>query len=85
MHKMFEMVIDDGKDVFKVTRMAESQEDIEKRYGGNGEFVRIKDVTDDYPISEYKLHTALSAAGFGEAERESIVSLLRQEYSNTMA
>ena len=83
-YKMFEMIIDDGRDVFKVTRMGKDQKDMEERYGGNGEFVRVLDVTENFPISEDKLHAALTGAGFGEAERESIVSLLRREYKNTI-
>ena len=83
MNKMFEMYIDDGQDIIKAARIGKSAADIKKRYSGNGEFVKVADVTEDYPINEYKVMDALAAAGFGEAEQEAIRHLLRTGYANT--
>lgn len=84
MNKMFEMIIDDGTQVFKVQRIGKSPADIKKRYGGNGEFVRVQDVTEHFPISEEKVCKALEAAHFGDAEVEAIRRLLRNGYSNVI-
>ena len=81
-NKMFEMVISDGKNVFKVNRIGTSKQDVMNRYSGNGEFVRVKDITDDYPISEESLRTALGC--FGETEQEAVLSLLRNHYENVI-
>lgn len=81
-YKMYEMIIDDGDNVYKVTRAAKGLNDLKARYGGNGEFVRIKDVTNSVSISCNRLHAALNAAGFSESERESIVSIIDENYAN---
>ena len=83
-NRMYEAIIDDGEQVFKASRLALDEEDFESRYGGNGELVRIRDVTEDFPISENAVRSALEAAGFGEAEREAVVSLLISGYANAV-
>ena len=83
-YRMYEAIIDDGEQVFKASRIALDENDLKSRYGGNGEFVRITDVTEDFPISENTVRSALEAAGFGEAEREAVVSLLISGYANAV-
>ena len=79
---MLSMIINDGEKVFKVCRGAKSVAALKKEYGGNGEFVRVKDVTEAFPISEEHLRVALR--GWGEEERELIVGLLRNNYENVI-
>lgn len=43
--KAFEMIIEDREHVFKCVRPARNVNELKKIYGGNGDFVRIKDVT----------------------------------------
>ena len=43
--KAFEMIIEDGERVFKCVRPAKDINQVKQIYGGNGDFVRIKDVT----------------------------------------
>lgn len=78
--KLFECIIDDGRCVFKSTVAAENKETLLEIYGGNGEFVRIKDVTGDYLTdgSPELLAENLRSNGWGEAEIALIVALLRQ-------
>jgi len=82
-HRMFEVIMDAGDHVFKTSRIALDEKDFESVYGGNGEIVRIRDVTEDYPISEYALRRALEGK-FGEAETEAIVHLLISGYANAV-
>ena len=83
MNKMWEMIIDDGTNVYRAHGVARDKKALEKTYGGNGEFVRIKEVTEDFPISEESVYKALKSANFGQAETEAIVSILRCNYENT--
>jgi hypothetical protein len=82
-YRMYEMVIKDGENAYVVNRIALNEEDIKRRYGGNGEFVRIQDVTEEFPISEKGLRNAL-AVKFGDTEVEAIVHLLISGYANVM-
>jgi len=84
MHRMFEVIVDGGEHVFKTSRIARDEKDFRSVYGGNGEIVRIKDVTEDFPISENALRNAL-ASKFGEAETEAIVYLLISGYANAIS
>ena len=83
--KMYEMILDQGSTVSKEIRPALSEVDLKERYSGNGEFVRIQDVTDEYPISSSQVDDALKAAGFNDPCRVLIISLLIQHYDNTYA
>lgn len=82
MYRMYEMIIDDGQQVFKAVRCGYTDADVVMRYGGNGEIVRIKDVTEDFPISERCVSDALKS--FGDAERETVLQCLRKLYVNTV-
>ncbi len=83
-YKMFEMIIDDGQHVFKAARIGKTKTNIMDEYSGNGKFIRVKEVTDDYPISIYKVIEALKDAHFGNTEQEAIAHLLRTEYGNAV-
>lgn len=78
--KLFECIIDDGWDVFKSMLAAEDEETLLKIYGGNGEFVRIKDVTCNHLTDESPelLAKSLKSGGWGKAEIALIVALLRR-------
>ena len=83
-YRMYEAIIDAGDQVFKVNRIARDEKDFKSRYGGNGEFVRILDVTEDFPISIDNVKIALEMERFGEAEVEAIVHLLSSGYANVV-
>jgi len=82
--RAYEAIIDDGQDVFKVTRCAESEEAFRDLYGGNGEIVRIKDITDETPIGLGRLEQVLVAGGFGRQETAIILSTMRETYPNLL-
>ena len=78
--KLFECVIDDGRDVFKTLVPAKSRKELISVYGGNGSFVKIKDVTEEYfnETSSEKLKGDLVRTGWGEGEIKLIVALLEE-------
>lgn len=78
--KLFECVIDDGRDVFKTLVTAKSRKELISVYGGNGSFVKIKDVTEEYfnETSSEKLKGDLVRTGWGEGEIKLIVALLEE-------
>lgn len=46
--KLFECIIDDGTDVYKSLCTAKSKKELLDVYGGNGDFIKIKDITNEY-------------------------------------
>lgn len=76
--KLFECIVDDGKDVFKTLTAAKSRKALLDEYGGNGEFIRIKDITAEYFTegSVELLSDHLLRMGWGEGERRIICALL---------
>lgn len=80
--KLYEMIIDDGKELYRVNRLAKNEKELRNTYGGNGEIVRVKDITDSYPINLDSVYNALNFASVGETERELIVECIRQVYPN---
>lgn len=83
--KAYEMIIDGGEQVFKCVRPAKDIKQLKYIYGGNGEFVRIKDVTNDYPIDVDYLRDVLTGkhnGHFGEVETDIICSVIQRTYDN---
>jgi hypothetical protein len=80
---MYELIVDAGEHVFKANCLAHDEEELKNRYGGNGEFVRVRDVTQDFPIKSGVVWNALEAAGFGKTELEAVRYLL-EGYENTV-
>lgn len=75
MYKKYFVYIDDGN-VFKVAVAAASEDAAAAYCTGDGDIVAVRDVTDDYPISMYKVREALENAEFGEYETDFICSAL---------
>lgn len=83
--KAYEMIIEDREHVFKCVRPAENVKQLKTIYGGNGDFVRIKDVTEQYPIDVDIIRNVLQgrrAGTFGEIETDIICSLIQRLYDN---
>jgi len=74
--KIFEAIVDDGNDVFKSKGYAETEKDFKRIYGGNGEFVRVTDITAKYPLDTMKVYEALEGHGFGIVEAQYIKAIL---------
>lgn len=85
--KAYEMIIDGGENVFKCVRPAKDVKQLKDIYGGNGEMVRIKDVTEEYGIDISYLHDVLIGkcnGHFGEVETDIICTVLSRCYDNAM-
>lgn len=78
--KLFKCIVDDGQNVFKTLSAAKNKKELLEVYGGNGEFEKIQDVTNEYFNEESadKLDEDLMCMGWGEGERRLIVALLEQ-------
>lgn len=78
--KLFECIIDDGKNVYKNLCTAKSKKELLNVYGGNGDFIKIKDITNEYfdETSAEELRNDLIKAGWGEGEIRLIVALLEE-------
>lgn len=79
------MIIEDKDHVFKCVRPAKDVQQLKQIYGGNGEFVRIKDVTEEYPLDMDYLRKVLqgqSMGHFGEVETDIICALVQRLYDN---
>lgn len=78
--KLFECIIDDGKDVFKTLTASKNKKELLSVYGGNGSFEKITDVTNEYLILESvdKLRGDLQRTGWGKGEIEIICALVEE-------
>lgn len=78
--KLFECIIDDGKDVFKTLTASKNKKELLSVYGGNGSFEKITDVTNEYliPESVEKLKCDLQRTGWGKGEIEIICALVEE-------
>lgn len=78
--KLFECIVDDGKNVFKTLTAAKNKKELLSVYGGNGSFEKIKDVTNEYFTNETpdKLTSDLQKCGWGKGEIELIRALLEE-------
>lgn len=78
MLKVYECIIDEGRTIYKEFIPAKNKKELLKKWGCNGEFIKIKDVTSDYPISEKCVIEALQMRNFGQIEQDIIIRALRE-------
>lgn len=80
--KIYECIIDDGRDVYKSIVTAKNRKELFEIYKGNGDFIRIDDVTKDYFTADSAalLQEHLMTMGWGLAERLLISALLDEFY-----
>ena len=83
--KLFECIVDDGKNVFKTLTAAKNRKALIDEYGGNGDFIRIKDITADYFTAQSVdlLDNHLMRMGWGREERKIICALLEAHLRET--
>ena len=74
--KKYIAYLDDRESVIKVAIPANNVAAVKRYVNGNGEIIKIKDITDECPISSSKVKLALEQAGFGETEKWLIVRAL---------
>lgn len=78
--KLFECIIDDGNNVFKSKVAARNKKELLSVYGGNGDFVKIKDITNEYFTHQSVdiLVEDLHRCGWGNEECIILKALLQQ-------
>lgn len=76
--KVFRCVVDDGEDAFVTYTTASSKEEIIDVYGGNGEFLKIEDVTAKVVIKKENIAKLLKEAGLNKMQVSLISGLIEQ-------
>ena len=78
--RLFKCIVNDGDDIIKAYATGKTKKDILNIYGGNGEFIKVVDVTELHleQNSLKLLENDLLNTGWGEAERTIILALLQQ-------
>lgn len=71
-------------DCFAVHVPAKNQKAAESYVEGNGEIIKVKDVTDDAPICVNRVAEALQVAHFGQVEIDIITRALSFTLKNTI-
>lgn len=80
--KVFECILEDGQNVKKIVIPALHRKSLVNDYDGKGEFIKVKEVTQDYPISIPKVIEALQLSDFGETEIRIITIALDKALEN---
>lgn len=74
--KKFMVYVDDGENLMKLAIPAKSAKAAKEYASGNGEIIKVIDVTADYPISAEKVANALKLGNFGQTEIDFILRTL---------
>lgn len=80
--KKFECVIEDGDNVYKEYIPATSKRELLKTWGGNGKFVRVKEIPEYLPSAAFVRKT-LEQNGYGKAECDLVYRILYQYVEGT--
>ena len=81
--KMYEIIFDAGNDgVYKHFGIYQNEKAAREATMGNGDVVRVKDVTKEFPLSREKIYSALINGNFDQIEPNIISSFLARVYEN---
>lgn len=81
-NRAFEAVFETTDGAFKLTRPAENARQFKNIFQGNGEMIKLTDVTEETPISLSHLEKTLKRAEYGRREIEIIIALIQYNYEN---
>lgn len=78
--KLFRCILNDGENIFETFASSKNKRELLEVYGGNGNFEKIEDVTNEYfdDNSVDCLRTSLIRTGWGFGEINLICALLDQ-------
>lgn len=81
--KLYKCILDDGHDVYWILAAVKNRKQLLDRYGGNGTFEKITDVTGEYFTDGTvdKLNDDLCRMNWGEGERRLICALVEEHIS----
>lgn len=74
--KKYFVYIEDGKNLFKIAVPAATPEAAEKYCEGNGEIIKVKEITSDVQIAAEAVAYALKDRNFNETEIDLVVRTL---------
>ncbi len=74
--KKYFVYIEDGKNLFKIAVPAETAEAAEKYCEGNGEIIKVKEITSEVQIAAEAVAYALKDRNFNETEIDLVVRTL---------
>lgn len=74
--RKYMVYVDDGEYLMKLAIPAKSVKAAKEYASGNGEIIKVSDVTEDYPIDSYKVAQALKNGNFGQTEIDFILRTL---------
>lgn len=74
--KKYMVYVDDGEILMKLAIPAKSAKAAKEYASGNGEIIKVSDVTEDYPIDAAKVANALKMGNFGQTEIDFIIRTL---------
>ena len=82
--KLFKVYVDDGQNTFRAYTAARSKKAMLERDCGNGEFIKIEDVTKEHLCegSAERAYDDLRRTGWGEAEATLIAELIRDHLAH---
>jgi len=80
----YEVILDDGSNVYKIHTVAESKKAAAKYCEGNGEIVRIKEVPEILPDAS-RVREDLKRMGYGDAECDIVYRTLYMFLNGTEA
>ena len=81
--KKYMVYLEDRENVYKIAVPADSEQEAIDFCHGNGDLIAVKDVTEDYPISEDAITKALLKAGFGRIETDFVIRALYKIHLTT--
>lgn len=74
--KKYMVYVDDSEYLMKLAIPAKSVKAAKEYASGNGEIIKVVDVTADYPINAEKVAQALKNSNFGQTEIDFIIRTL---------
>lgn len=84
MNQIYKVYLEDKTNIYSVIVPAKSKKEATEYCRGNGELVKIKDITDDTPISVSSVYDALTSANFGQDEIDIVCRLIQNNLKNTI-
>lgn len=84
MNKMFKLIMESGEHVYKHYGIYKNEKEARQYVEGNGEVIQVKEVTEDFPLDIDKLSRSLKQCGYGDIERNAIVSFIQSNYENSI-
>ena len=84
MNQIYKVYLEDRINTYSAIIPAKSKKEVIEYCQGNGEIIKIKDITNDTPISVSSVYDALTSANFGQDEIDIVCRLIQNNLKNTI-